>query len=354
MDYVQSQYRMRTFWTAYILDNYLGVVFGRPRHFHDDDIDQEYPDRVHDEEITPMGPLESHQDATRNCHIDALIFHAKIAKIIGSISREVYTTKKTSYQERIDAAHRHIQQIHEWRSSLPLYLGSIDPSMLIPSYRRQAIVLKLAKNHAIIHASRLFILSNRTSSVAQESYVEDCMSAAKTVLETVDQLAKDGPIFHAFWWTHYVTFCSLIVVYVFQMQQRRLGQLIDERNNSREKLLELAEACQTHLALATASNSPSRRYAVILEEFRAAAMSQQRRSDHDHRPREVVASMGCDENEANQGAQPPVAYGVGSERSGDQTPLLDSDLLDAWQTTDWLELDSSVSCAKTALIREES
>lgn len=43
-DYIHSQSRKRTFWSTYILDKYLGVVLGRPRHFHDDDIDQEPPD----------------------------------------------------------------------------------------------------------------------------------------------------------------------------------------------------------------------------------------------------------------------------------------------------------------------
>lgn len=75
-DYIHTQCRMRTFWTAYILDNYLGVIFGRPRHFHDDDIDQDFPDRINDEDMTNLGPSEA-PDSPEDCHIDALIFHAK-------------------------------------------------------------------------------------------------------------------------------------------------------------------------------------------------------------------------------------------------------------------------------------
>jgi hypothetical protein len=75
-DYIQSQCRMRTFWTAYILDKYLGVIFGRPRHFHDDDIDQDFPDRVNDEDMTSQGPID-HEENDSDCHIDALVFHAK-------------------------------------------------------------------------------------------------------------------------------------------------------------------------------------------------------------------------------------------------------------------------------------
>lgn len=75
-DYIQTQCSLRTFWTTYILDNYLGVVFGRPRHFHDEDIDQEFPDRVNDEDMTVLGPSDA-PEGPPDSHIDALIFHAR-------------------------------------------------------------------------------------------------------------------------------------------------------------------------------------------------------------------------------------------------------------------------------------
>ncbi len=74
-DYINSQYRKRTFWTAYTIDTYLGVVFCRPRHYHDDDIDQDFPDFVNDEEMTHHGPLKS--EAQQDCHVESLIVHAK-------------------------------------------------------------------------------------------------------------------------------------------------------------------------------------------------------------------------------------------------------------------------------------
>jgi len=73
-DYRQTQLRVRTFWTAYILDKYLGVIFGRPRHYHDEDIDQVYPDRVEDEDIGTQSAVNA---GGQDCHVDALICHAK-------------------------------------------------------------------------------------------------------------------------------------------------------------------------------------------------------------------------------------------------------------------------------------
>ncbi|KAM5350739.1 hypothetical protein ACJ41O_007244 [Fusarium nematophilum] len=341
-DYIHTQCGIRTFWTAYVLDNYLGVVFGRPRHFHDEDIDQDFPDRVNDEEMTVVGPgdvVENPED----CHVDALLFHAKIAQIIGSISREVYSLRDISKDERLAAATKLIRRVNEWHASLPLHLGSIRPSMLIPSYRRQATVLKLAHSHAIMHANRLFLLGN--SSDASEKQVIECIGAAKTVLETVDRLADEGPLFHAFWWTHYLTFCALVVTYVWEIQQRRAKRPIGRQDRTR--LLELAERCQTHLAQATASNSPSRRYAVILEEFRTAATySSARPVIVTTDPQQTEAALQQqgqeDVTESSLALNNTRPSGPGQGFEGADVPMMDEGhLFDEWHTTDWLDLDSS-------------
>lgn len=74
-DYIISECRKRTFWVLYTLDKYLAVVFGRPRFYHDNDTDQDFPDRVNDEDMTPQGP--SLAEPAMDCHVDAVIFHAR-------------------------------------------------------------------------------------------------------------------------------------------------------------------------------------------------------------------------------------------------------------------------------------
>ncbi|OLN81311.1 Activator of stress genes 5 [Colletotrichum chlorophyti] len=364
-DYIQAQCRIRTFWTAYVLDKYLGVIFGRPRHYHDEDIDQDYPDRYDDDEMTAQGPIERSEEHS-DCHIDALIFHAKIAQIIGKTSREVYSIKAISEQERVAAAHRFSEEIHKWHASLPPHLGSIRPSMLIPSFRRQATVLKLAYSHAIMHANRLFLLGNLSS--GSETQILECIGAARTVLETVDGMAAEGPIFHAFWWTQYVTFCALLVTYVWDIQQKRRGISLEVGGKVKHtKLMDLAERCQTHLAHATASNSPSRRYAIILEEFRTEGLGQMSRKSNGPTSQALRASAVRTVGPSGDAHVPPTTFqghgnGSGHVATGfDFDPayaataesgavdlmgqgdagFLGSNLLDEWQTTDWLELDSS-------------
>jgi hypothetical protein len=52
MSQAEAECRRRTFWSAYSLDNYLSTALGRPRTFHDDDIDQEYPSCLEDQDLS--------------------------------------------------------------------------------------------------------------------------------------------------------------------------------------------------------------------------------------------------------------------------------------------------------------
>jgi hypothetical protein len=51
LNYIEVECRRRTFWCAYTLDAYLSAALGRPRTFHDEDMDAEFPACVDDHEI---------------------------------------------------------------------------------------------------------------------------------------------------------------------------------------------------------------------------------------------------------------------------------------------------------------
>ncbi|KAK2030642.1 fungal-specific transcription factor domain-containing protein [Colletotrichum zoysiae] len=360
-DYIVSQCRKRTFWVAYTIDKYLSVVFGRPRMYHDEDIDQDFPDCVNDEEMTPQG--RSRDEPEMDCHVESLIFHAKLAQLIDGISREVYAIKHIPKHDRLMAAHQYGQALHQWRESLPHHLGTVRPMSLIPSFRRQNTALKLAYCHAIMHANRPFLLGTGASKSNQGSALEDsvdeCINAAKVALETVDGMASDGTLFHAFWWTPYVTFCALAVVYVWEIQRGR--------KDGENGLFELADRCQNHLTDATAAESPGRRYSVILEELRQEAKYHSTvPAGRDQRHATEQADRGgCvetvqlddDNNNINNNANnsninnnssssnsarhpaPPADMGEVFQQQGFEGM---TNLLSGWETTDWLDLDSSV------------
>lgn len=353
-DYIEAQCRKRTFWVAYTLDKYLGVIFGRPRHYHDDDIDQGFPDSVNDEDMTNTGP---HVNVTDDCHIDSLINHAKLAQIAERISREVYSIKPVPDHVRLASSHRLGAELRQWRASLPPFLGAINPSSLIPSFRRQAVALKLSYCHAVMLAHRPFLLKNTTrnseemKSLAKEGLAE-CISAAQSVLELVDRMAREGPLFHAFWWTHYVCFCALVVVYVWAIQESSDRTSLHERRT----ILDQAERCLQHLAQATATNSPSRKYSIILQELRAEAKRKTVRPVQEQAHVATVPSISTavsnndrpealHENLQNLTShEPDAAMQMWQPLFGSPidtaTPGLQN-FMDDWQTTDWLHLDSS-------------
>ncbi|KAF7594758.1 hypothetical protein BBP40_008465 [Aspergillus hancockii] len=336
-NYIKIECAKRVFWVTYTIDKYLSVVMGRPQLLHDDDIDQDFPDSVNDEDIGPRG-LIGHESA-EDCHVDSLIFHAKIAHIIGRISRQVYSGSG----DRMEAAHRLVHELHLWRTNLPLHLGTIKPSTLIPSFRRQATALHLAYTHALIHANRPFLLGDGVPSdgaTDTKARIAECISAARSALELVNTMAKDTNLFHSFWWTHYVTFCALAVVYVWQIQREERAYQGLETDESHAELLDLAERCRTHLLEAGSAASPGRRYALILEELHSEAQRHTVRSNAIRRLPDTAEGASNQQINLLEHTTIPGAtseYFVCADQSLHAAPSM----LDAWQTADWLELDSS-------------
>ena len=362
-DYIHSQCRKRLFWSTYILDRVLGVVMGRPRHFHDDDIDQELPDSVNDTEMSPTGRL--HSEGSEDCHMDGFVCNIKLARIVGKISHDLYPIKPLSESSRIEVTRSLGKELEGWQSSLPPFLSTVRPSSLVRSFRRQCIALRLAYDHAVMHLYRPFLLSRRNRKPSSDSEVTEafrqesiqlCIAAAQDALRTIEALASDGPLFHAFWWTHYVAFCALTIVYVWNTQQPSN----DLKGIDRSKLMIMAEQCQIHLAHATASNSPSRRYSIILEELRNESRKE---SSLD----EQAATQATSETAARSEHQnmhaggttelPMLNSAVSLPYTSPhlaQTPVSMNSTLPAetrnpfmnWQTSDWLEIDASVSSSR--------
>lgn len=344
-DYIQVQCCKRVFWTAYILDKYLGVVLGRPPHFHDEDLHLNFPDCVNDENMTTAGPTE---DDGGDCHIDAFVFNARLARIVGRVSRKLYPLRPVSESERLSAVQAFNGEMDQWTKSLPPLFSTVRPSSLIRSFRRQATALKVASYHACMHINRPSLLRQPSATLngTQAESISRCLSAASRLLRIVDDMSKDGPLFHAFWWTHYVAFCALSVIYVWEIQETRLPAGL-EMNETGVEIAKLAERCHNHLAQATATNSPSRRYAIILDELRAQASKSKKRAERgDARPARQRPMLSV-----NELAQLPQHSDIdlGAVANDCQADLESTggsdswDWLNSWQPADWLDLDAFVS-----------
>lgn len=162
---------------------------------------------------------------------------------------------------------------------MPPLFNSVRATSLIPPLCRQSQVLQLAYSHAMIHVTRSFLLNDFTDLTRRPpvphptvaGIVQKCIGSAEDVIKLVDSLAEQGIMVQSFWFTHYVCFCAIIVVYIYIIQQHRLPPTSphsSEDPNHLQYIFSLAEACQQHLAEATRKNCPSRRYSIILEELR--------------------------------------------------------------------------------------
>lgn len=120
----------------------------------------------------------------------------------------------------------------------------------------------------------------------------------------------------------------------------------------------LAEQCEVHLAQATATNSPSRRYSIILEELRnesrkefngealgtppVGAQSMPKIGATDLPAINTATSMPFTSPSMPQTNVPtavPTAVPVGP-----RNPFMN------WQTSDWLEIDASVGVPHAVLM----
>ncbi|KAF7533568.1 hypothetical protein G7054_g6957 [Neopestalotiopsis clavispora] len=337
--FINLQCGRRTFWVAYTIDAYLSIVLGRPRYFHDEDISQILPDALNDEDIGGSG-LDGLDEATEyDCNMDAVIAHSRLAMIISGISRNVYTVKSTPKEHRLASAKKAGQELRSWYANLAPHLRSVRPSSLIPSLRRQAVALRLAYHHGLMHAYRPFLSSNDGETDALGGIAEDCLSSSKIVLQTVDAMAKDNAVYHAFWWTSYTIFCALTIVYVWEIQQRTGGYELTEENR---RVFALAEKCHGLLAQSTSLDSPNRRYAVILEELRQEAQIQHSGATPatvTTAPTPSAVNTSMDSRPVDIGLSPHSPIPIMGPSTSSVCDMSQS--FQQWQPMNWLELDAS-------------
>ncbi|KAH8195626.1 hypothetical protein TruAng_010208 [Truncatella angustata] len=127
----------RTFWSAYCLDIHLSLTLGRPRIFHDEDIDQEMPHGIDDNEFSIDPPSPS---GTISYSVNlAAVSYYKLHRILGKVLRDIYSIQPVSATEQCIRSHKYLQEIREWRSIAPgfLQLDSKDVPPLIPIFQRQ-------------------------------------------------------------------------------------------------------------------------------------------------------------------------------------------------------------------------
>ncbi|KAL4915879.1 fungal-specific transcription factor domain-containing protein [Aspergillus aurantiobrunneus] len=276
---VEAECRRRTFWCAYTLDAYLSAALGRPRSFHDDDVDTELPACIEDHELhlhlhlpTPSNtaPVPVTKSLTTML---APLAHMKIAQLISRILRDLYSIKPVSESRRISAVRSISHDLSVWRADLAWFLDrdALSAALIMPIFQRQRNVLNLTYWHAIILAHRPFVLSDfarlvqghRRSRQTEDS-VRECLDAAMRTVEIIDEITQNRQLFRALWITSYFAFNATIMLYIYVIQHRTAPSLSTG-------YFAAATRCQSHLSAIAEKGSLSERYCLVLEELRVEA-----------------------------------------------------------------------------------
>ncbi|KAL4970187.1 uncharacterized protein BDV14DRAFT_187063 [Aspergillus stella-maris] len=278
VDFVEQECRKRVFWCMYSLDNYLSAALGRPRIFHDDEIDQELPTIANDAQIISSGispALSSSQSIML-----APVYHAKLSRIISGILRDLYGIRRATLQSQSAAAEKYGAELTQWRNELCAFIDLPNVDMLMLTYQRQYTVLNLAFYHAQILLYRPFILKdfksfalpppddrNHLSKSVNEN-IRRCLDAAMKVTTILRDLCENNRMYHTFWFTHYYAFSAIVVLYVHFIQS--YAQANNYEANTMQ--FQAGEQAQQHLASCGSQSSFAQRYAMVLEELRKEAL----------------------------------------------------------------------------------
>lgn len=146
VDSVDLECRKRTFWCAYSLDTYLSAALGRPRSFHDEDIDQELPLCLDDSDLIRGQPAPSPQAHNRRSTMSGAVAHIRISRIVANILRELYGIRRISTEDRLRIALKYDEELEKWLREVSYLVNAngVDSSLLQPIFLRQRNVLILA------------------------------------------------------------------------------------------------------------------------------------------------------------------------------------------------------------------
>ncbi|KAM7206407.1 Fungal specific transcription factor domain containing protein [Naviculisporaceae sp. PSN 640] len=386
-DYPKIQCERRTFWSAYVIDKELSMIFGQPTRFSEDTIDQLLPDCINDEDMRREGPIRAIKS---DCYVSALVAHAELGKLMDKILREVYTLQDRPDEERIVSAVLLSKEVEGWRLCLPPHLSAFQALSLLPIFRRQSTLLRIAYYHALILATRPFLLHDFPMEISERKQfhsqqITKCVDACIACLQAINAVAcgRDCLQFQSLFYAHHVAFIAasaLCVVPVTRARQMAAPGRKRSYQSTDKRSMELVDMAIGFLKEGANPHCVSRRYALILEEMKIESIKHTPKpvTDDDEEEEEVrreetppedyysfypentgTQENGADENgnagsNSGQPAQPvqfefvherpdapdPNEPAPGRKRQPQMRPP-ELTLWEKWKITDWVDLDSA-------------
>ncbi|KAJ9637170.1 Gypsy retrotransposon integrase-like protein 1 [Coniosporium tulheliwenetii] len=221
---IEAETRKRLFWVLRKMDIFVGALLGLPHAISDDEIDQDYPSEVNDENITEKGITPMIQDtitviAASNAHTDLL-------KILSKIVRYIYPIKGSpANQGRYSVSYAKIREIemelNVWIEGLPMGLkpGGEAPPMIV----RVQQMLRMAYAHAQMMLYRPFVhyVSNcKSQEIDKRSYAcaSACVSVSRNIVHICVEMKKRNLLIGGYWFSMYTTFFAILTLIFFALE----------------------------------------------------------------------------------------------------------------------------------------
>lgn len=288
-DLLELELQKRVFWSAYIMDKYLSSSLGRPQMLRDEDIDQQLPLLVEDDNLS-SGFLQTVSKDAQN-PMKAVIFQIKLSKIFSKVLREFYGIQKISLETRFAAAGKLNASLRKWRNETAHFLD-LDPSLLSPLYSRQNMALRLSYSQALIILHRPFLLDSfdrhldiavPVLRVKLQENVHACLDAALDVVKIIDAMYKMEQTFSASWFSHYIAYTAVVALYVHVIKRCTPCPSVLSSETPPPNTFdcsdwmphfEAASKCQEQIKNSSnmAKESFAQKCSIVLEELRAEAV----------------------------------------------------------------------------------
>ncbi len=236
LDPVQRETRSRLFGVIQTLETYVTTLLGLPTTLSEEDIDQELPLCVDDENLTtPSSPLATSKMTAVNAHI-------RLIKIMRNLVHEIYPRAKRSgnrigdpYRVNYALIVKYEEALDLWFQSLPAPTptDSLQPDHLrsdselfltyfnLITWDRTQFLLRLAYAHVQMVLYRPFIHhiiraeSKDVPEMRSFACASACIKAAMQIVWIVGELSNRGLLVGAYWFTVYITFFAVMALCMF-------------------------------------------------------------------------------------------------------------------------------------------
>ncbi|KAG7195345.1 uncharacterized protein KQ657_003873 [Scheffersomyces spartinae] len=235
---IEIDTRKRLFYTIYKMDIYINSLLGLPRSIHEDEIDQDMPVELDDENVTELEFKYSEQGG-RLSSSGCANHHTKLMFILDHIIKELYPirvkNKPGNQNQFLTPNHIHKKvtdlevELKQWLDNLPIELKPTDPldpktSEKIPekfllanyylhlAFLNCQIMMYRPFIHFISHGQLNFEGSDPRSLIRGRN----CIKVARMVVKLANKMIDEDLLVGTYWFSMYTIFFSIAcLIYYF-------------------------------------------------------------------------------------------------------------------------------------------